>query len=77
MRTTINIDEQVYLEAKKLAVESKKTLATLIEEALRRTLTKTYTNKTPVSLLTIKGDGLKHGIDLNDSQSLNDIMDEL
>jgi len=77
MRTTINIDEQVYLEAKKLAIESKKTLATLIEEALRRTLTKKNINKIPVSLLTTKGDGLKHGIDLNDSQSLNDIMDEL
>lgn len=74
MRTTINIDEQVYLEAKKLAIESKK----LSPHSLKKPCVVPWQkniNKAPVSLLTIKGDGLKHGIDLNDSQSLNHIMD--
>ena len=40
MRTSINIDDQIYLEAKKLAAESKKSLASIIEDALRSVLTK-------------------------------------
>ena len=76
MRTSINIDDQIYLEAKKLAVESKKTLASVIEDALRCVLAKKNTKKTPVSLITMKGDGLKHGVDLDNSQSLKDIMDD-
>ncbi|MDX5585551.1 MAG: hypothetical protein QNK20_11665 [Aureibaculum sp.] len=40
MRTSINIDDQIYLETKKLAAESKKTLASVIEDALRSALAK-------------------------------------
>lgn len=76
MRTSISIDDQIYLEAKKLAAESKKTLANVIEDALRTALAKKNIKKTPVSLITINGKGLKHGIDLDNSQSLNDIMDD-
>ena len=38
MRTSINIDDKLYIEAKKLAMESKKTLANVIEDALRKVL---------------------------------------
>ena len=40
MRTSINIDDQLYFEAKKLAMESKKSVANVIEDALRRLLAK-------------------------------------
>lgn len=40
MRTSINIDEQVFLEAKKLAVESKRSFASVLEDALRVFLAK-------------------------------------
>ena len=76
MRTSINIDDQLYFEAKKLAMESKKTFANVIEDALRRVLEKKDIKKTQVSLVTMKGKGLKHGVDLDNSQSLNDIMDD-
>lgn len=75
MRTTINIDDQIYLEAKKLAVESKKTFASVIEDALRGVLAQKNIKSPPVSLITMKGKGLKHGVDLDNSQLLNDIMD--
>ena len=45
MRTSISIDDQIYLEAKKLAVESKKTLANVIEDALRTALAKKILKK--------------------------------
>ena len=77
MRTTINIDEEIYIEAKKFAVESKKTLTAVIEDALRSVLIKKTIEKTPVSIITMKGKGLKHGVDLDNNQSLNDIMDGL
>jgi len=77
MRTSINIDDQVYLEAKKYAAQSKKSFAQVIEEALRSTLSrKDISQNQKISLVTVGGDGLKHGIDLDDSQSLNDIMDQ-
>ena len=75
MRTTINIDDQIYLEAKKLALESKKSFASVIEDALRSLLAKKNIEKSPVSLITMKGKGLKHGVDLDNNQSLEDIMD--
>ena len=61
MRTSINIDDQLYFEAKKLAMESKKSVANVIEDALRRLLAKKDIKKMPVSLITMKGKGLKHG----------------
>ncbi len=77
MRTTINIDDQLFYEAKKLAVESHKTLASVIEDALRNTFTlKNVEEKNIISLVTMKGDGLKHGVDLNNNGSLSDLMDD-
>ena len=38
MRTTINVDDQVLREIKKIVAESGKTLAAVIEEALREKL---------------------------------------
>ena len=75
MRTTISIDDQIYLEAKKLALESKKSFSSVIEDALRSLLAKKNIEKSPVSLITMKGEGLKHGVDLDNNQSLEDIMD--
>ena len=76
MRTTINIDDQVFLEAKKLAIESRKTFGDVIEDALRSALARRdIEKKAAVSLVTVKGTGLRHGVDLDDGQSLLDIMD--
>ena len=77
MRTTISIDDQLFYAAKKLAVESHKTFASVIEDALRNTLAlKNVGQKNTISLVTMKGNGLKHGVDLNNNRSLSDLMDD-
>lgn len=77
MRTTVNIDDHLLSEAKKQALESGSTLNRVIEDALRRTLsTNRKIKKNKVTLVTVRGTGLRHGVNLDDNQSLLDIMDE-
>lgn len=75
MRTTINIDEQLYIATKKLAAQSKQTMTSVIEDALRVMLLTQKREQRKVKLNTFNGDGLKHGVDIDDNNSLLDIMD--
>ena len=76
MRTTITIDDQIFLEAKQLAADSHKTFANVVEDALRSSLVKKKAkNKNTVSLVTAGEGGLVHGVDLDNSASLNEIME--
>jgi Arc/MetJ family transcription regulator len=77
MRTTIRIDDGLLEEAKKMAAESKTSLTSLIEDALREILSRKTRNKTNrvVKLTTFKGNGLQGGVDLDDSASLLGIME--
>ena len=76
MRTTITIDDQVFLEAKQLAAESHKTIANIVEEALRQSfVSKKRKNKDSVSLVSAGEGGLVHCVDLDNSASLNDLME--
>jgi len=77
MKTSIEIDDYIFSEAKKLSISSKKTFGKIVEEALRNMMLKKRTGaKSKVSLVTMKGNGLQHGIDLDNNQSLADIMDD-
>jgi len=77
MRTTIDIDDQLFYEAKKIALDSKQKLNTVIENALRTMIIKKNTQiKSKISLITTNGSGLNHGVDLDSNQSLTDIMDD-
>ena len=76
MRTTINIDDQLYIALKKTAVDAKKPMTKVIEEAIQAMLTKNITPKTSVSLKTTNGKGLKHGINIDDGRLLLDVMDD-
>ena len=76
MKTSISIDDRLYLEAKQFATESHKTFTKVVEDALRNSLElKKAKNNHKVSLLTTGEGGLVHGIDLDDNASLNEIMD--
>ena len=78
MRTSIDIDDNILLQTKQLALQSKIPFTRLIEDALRSMLLKKNSPQKKTSrivLTTSKGTGLHHGIDLNNSQSLLDIMD--
>lgn len=78
MRTTIRLDDELLGEAKSAALASGKTLNQMIEDALREALARRRAGKTRkrVTLPTFKGDGVLPGVDLNDSGSLLDLMDE-
>ena len=77
MRTTIRLDDDVLARAKRAALERGTTLTAVIEDALRRALApEAKQRRSPLSLPTFRGDGLQPGVDLDDTASLLDLMDE-
>jgi len=78
MRTSIEINENLLYEVKAFALESKKSLGTIIEDALLAMMAKKNrkANNEKISLKTFDGNGLIHGVDLDDNKSLLDIMDD-
>lgn len=76
MRTTVRLDEHLLTEARKLAAASGKTLTSVLEEALRESLArrKLHAKSKPVRLKTVKGGGVRAGVDLDDSASLLELM---
>lgn len=77
MRTTINVDDQLLMRAKTQAAASGVTLGQLIEDALRESLMRRENmgNRGRVRIITLKGTGTRPGIDLDNSQSLLEIME--
>jgi Arc/MetJ family transcription regulator len=78
MRTTIRLDDDLLAEVKLLAARSGKTLTSVIEDALRETLSRQnqVAERKPVRLTTVSGRGPQPGIDLDDTASLLSIMEE-
>jgi hypothetical protein len=77
MRTTVRLDPHLLIEAKRRAAEQGRTLTSLLEEALRESLSRrtAQSSARPVRLKTVKGGGLRPGVDLDDSASLLELMD--
>lgn len=77
MRTTLNLDDALIAAAKRLALETGRTLTAVIEDALRAALGR----RSPESggrvtrLCTFRGGGLQPGVDLDDSAALLDVME--
>jgi hypothetical protein len=78
VRTTIRMDDQLFTELKKTAAAEGRTLACVIEDALRESLARRQdqADRQPVRLPTFRGDGMMPGVDLDDNAGLLDIMDE-
>jgi predicted transcriptional regulator len=76
MRTTIRIDEELLREAKQLAARSRKSLNGVSEDALREALARRRlaSIREPVRLITAGGNGLRPGVDRDDSASVLDVM---
>ncbi|MBI5948632.1 MAG: hypothetical protein HY875_10895 [Chloroflexi bacterium] len=79
MRTTLNLDDDLVIEAKLLAVRTRRTLTAVIEEALRKSLAEPApaekaraAYELPVS--TARG-GLLPGVNLADNSALLEIME--
>jgi len=77
MRTTINLPDDLVLQAKKAALEADTTLAEFIENALRESLAKPRRKAPPkeFKLITYGKGGLHPGVDLDDTSALLDLMD--
>lgn len=72
MRTTIRIDEDLLRRAKNYANQNGRTLTAVIEDALREALSRSGSKRRSAAakLPTFRGDGVRDGIDLDDSASL-------
>ena len=79
MRTTIRFDDQLLVQAKKLAAERGTTLTALLEDALRETLArrKPSQRRSKLRLTTFGGGGVQPHVDLDDTASLLDRMEGL
>jgi hypothetical protein len=77
MRTTVRIDPHLLVQPSGTAAEQGKTLTSLLEEALRESLSRRTAQggARPVRLKTVTGGGLRPGVDLDDSASLLELMD--
>jgi len=79
MRTTVRLDEKLLKEAKRQAAESGMTLTAIIEESLRERLARKQAGAKPRKLVRLriagKG-GMRPGVDLDDTASLIDLMED-
>jgi len=78
MRTTIRLDDQLLKSAKRLAHDTGKSLTAVIEDALRQVLSRRSVKqpRKAVKLTTVSGQGVRSGVDLNDSAALLAFMEE-
>ena len=73
----MRLDERLLAEAKKCAAETGRTLTSVLEDALRETLARrsARVKRKPVRLKTVKGNGIRPGVDLDDTAALFDLME--
>ena len=78
MRTTISLDEDLLKQARRVALDRGISFNELVVTALRVELSRTakLPRKKRITLPTFSGRGLRPGVDLDDSASLEDIMNE-
>jgi hypothetical protein len=77
MRTTINLPDDLILQAKKAALEADTTLTEIIANALREALArrKQKTPKKKFKVITYGKGGTYPGVDISNTAALLDIMD--
>jgi len=76
MRTTIRIDDSLYRRVKARAVETGRTTAEVIEDAVREALRPERRERSPLpSLPVFGGSGVLPGVDLASNAAVRDVMD--
>lgn len=76
MRTTLQLDDQLVVEAKKRAAETGRTLTKLVEDALRIELGRGGEPRSrPYRIKAVGDGGLLPGVDLDNSAALLDLME--
>jgi hypothetical protein len=76
MRTTLNLEDQLLRDVKRLAIEQNTTMTSVIEGALREALARRARPGAPYKFrwVTVKG-RLRPGVDVNDRDNLVDVME--
>ncbi len=77
MRTTIRLDDELLAAAKRYAADTGQSLTSVLDAALRQMLAQReqIQKRPPVRLKTVTGRGPKRGVDLDDSASLLELME--
>ena len=76
MRTTIRLNDNLLKQLKKYAADTGQSMTGVIEDALREKFhRKKQGSEENLILPTFSGNGLKPGVDLDDSPALRDLMD--
>ena len=77
MRTTIRLDDDLLKELKAHAARTGRSMTSLIEDAVRESLARASSERPPLEPLPVfGGSGTLPGIDLTDTRSLLEAMDE-
>jgi hypothetical protein len=77
MRTTINIDDALLAEAKQVAARTGRSLAAVVEDALRESLhRRNRPGVQTVELPRFGEGGFQPGVDLDDSAALLELMEQ-
>ena len=78
MRTTVDINDDLLIELKRVAAERRQSLKELIEDAIRSSLAyrkKPRNQKEIQRLVTYRGRGVQRGVNLDSMRELLDIME--
>ena len=76
MRTTVRLPPGLMTQVKKLARDTNRTMTQVIEDALRAAVARERSAAPrTVTIVTVTGDGLQPGVDLDDTSALLDRMD--
>jgi hypothetical protein len=77
MKTTLELPDELLIEAKKAAAEQRRPLRALVEEGLRMVLRapQKKTPSKPVRLVTVKG-GLPRDLDLSSREKMYDWLEK-
>ena len=77
MRTTISLPDPLLAEARRRAGETGRSLTAFIADAVREALARRQlvAGHRDIRITTFAGSGLQPGVDLDDSASLQDLMD--
>lgn len=77
MRTTIRIDDELYREVKTLAARSGRTVAAVLEDAVRRGLSSAkQRGRGRYAVRTTGRGGLRPGVDLSSNATVAEAMEE-
>ncbi len=77
MRTTIRIDDELYRQVKAQAARSGRTVASVLEDAVRRGLNSAERRtEDPYVVRTFGRGGLKAGVDLSSNSAVAEAMGE-